>query len=314
MRPVFMRVLILGCGYLGVRLGRLLVERGSQVLGMRREISGAEDLLREGIEPVVGDVTEAATLGRINGPFDWLINAVSSSKGGAETYRKVYLEGNVTLMDWMGARGLKSTRYLQVSSTSVYAQTDGGWVNEESPAEGASETSRILAQSENLVLEASRSWGVPAIVVRAAGIYGPGRGQLFLKHLQGRAAMALGGLQWINMIHVDDLAAACVAVLEKGRVGEVYNAVDNEPVQHKDFFGWLGSRLGLPVPPFADDETLSGRKRGATQKRVSNEKLRATTRMGFLYPTFREGYEREIRRLGLRPGLHPAPHPFSGPS
>ncbi len=179
-----MRVLILGCGYLGVRLGRLLVQRGHQVVGMRRRTNWAADLVREGIEPVAGDVTDAVTLGRVSGPFDWVINAVSSSKGGADTYRKVYLEGSGNVMDWMGTQAWKSARYLQISSTSVYAQTDGGWVNEESPAEGASETSRILAQSEKLLLEANRSRGFPVIILRAAGIYGPDRGHLFLKYLR----------------------------------------------------------------------------------------------------------------------------------
>lgn len=296
-----MRVLILGCGYLGVRLGRLLLERGHQVLGMRRHISRADDLVRAGIEPVVGDVTDARSLGQITGPIDWVINAVSSSQGGADAYQKVYLEGTATVIDWLRSQSLKSARYLQISSTSVYAQTDGSWVNEESPAEGAGETGRIVAQSEMLLFEAHRSWGFPAIILRAAGIYGPDRGHLFLNHLRGRGAMALGGLQWINMIHVDDLAGMCVLVLEKGRVGGVYNAVDNEPVQHRDFFGWLKLRLGLPLPPMEDQETRSGRKRGATQKRVSNTQLRATTGMTFLYPTFREGYEAEIRRLGIRP-------------
>lgn len=294
-----MRALIFGCGYLGARLGRLLVKAGHRVVGMRRGISEADDLVREGIEPVAGDVTDPATLDRVAGPFDWVINAVSSSKGGADTYRRVYLEGSANVMDWIASQALKPARYLQVGSTSVYAQTDGEWVDEESLASGASETSRILVQLEKLLLEAHRSRGFPVILVRAAGIYGPERGHLFLKYLQGGAAMALGGSQWINMIHVEDLAGACVALLEEGRIGEVYNAVDNEPVRQMEFFGWLSSRLGLPLPPLADDATRPGRKRGATQKRVSNAKLRAVTGLKLLYPTFREGYEAEIRQMRL---------------
>ncbi len=294
-----MRILILGCGYLGTRLGRLLVSQGHEVFGLRRGASDSNDLLELGIRPIEGDLTKSDSLQRIAGPFDWVVNAVSSSKGGVEIYKKVYLEGGAVVLDWMRGSGWQPASYLVVSSTSVYAQTDGSWVTEESPAEGASETSRVLVQAERLLLEATRSRGFPAIIMRAAGIYGPDRGHLFLKHLRGEATMAMGGLQWINMIHVEDLARACVAALERGLAGEVYNAVDNEPVRHKDFFAWFASRLGLPLPPIDDGLSGTRRKRGVTQKRISNEKLRLNLLGTLQYPTFREGYEEEIKRLQL---------------
>ena len=109
--------------------------------------------------------------------------------------------------------------------------------------------------------------------------------------------MTRGGQRFINMIHRDDLALSLMAVLARGKPLQIYNINDDEPVTQLEFFKWLAGRLGSEMPPEARPEEETKRKRGVTNKRVSNERLRTELGVELKYPTFREGYEDEIRRL-----------------
>jgi len=285
-----MRALIIGCGYVGRALGTELVRLGHEVFGLRRSQAAGLD----GIRPLAGDVTDLADLRRLPLPFDWVVNTVSSSKGGAEDYRRVYLRGTENIIQWLAPAPPK--RFVYTSSTGVYAQDDGSDVDETSPAGGATETGRILVEAERRLFDAVNAGGFPAVVLRVAGIYGPDRGHLFRQYLRGEAVMAGRGERWINMIHRDDVAGCIIAALEKGRPGEIYNAVDDEPVRQIDFFRWLSGVLGGDMPPFAEPAPQGG-KRGATSKRVLNLKIKAGLGYRFRHPTFREGYAAEIARL-----------------
>lgn len=295
-----MRVLIVGCGYAGLPLGAELARRGHDVLGLRRTSAGDETLKAAGIVPLVGDITRPEDLTTLPGPFDWVVSAVSSTQGGVEEYREVYLKGTRHLIEWLQAAPPK--KFVYTSSTSVYGQTDGSLVKETSLAQPAGETSQLLVETENLLLAAARESQFPAVILRVAGIYGPERGHLFLQYLRNEARMAGQGERIINMIHRDDLAGAIIAALESGRPGEIYNAVDDEPVAQIHFFRWLSETLGKRMPPFATEIENAGRKRGLTQKKVSNRKLKMELGYQFKHPTFRQGYTAEILRLD-RAGL-----------
>jgi nucleoside-diphosphate-sugar epimerase len=290
-----MRVLIVGCGYVGLAVGSELVKQGHEVVGLRRNAEESADLVRAGINPLTGDITKPADFLAIPGVFDWVVNTVSSDKGGLEEYRAVYLQGTKNIIDWLGGTPLK--KYVAVSSTSVYGQTDGSLVKESSQTEPASETSQILVQTERLLLESFQKEKFPAVILRAAGIYGPGRGHLFLQYLKNKARISGKGDRLINMIHRDDLVGIILAVLKSGRPGEIYNAVDDEPVPQIHFFRWLSETLGKNMPPFATEDENAQRKRGLTQKRVSNRKVKMELGYQFKYPTFRQGYTAEIQRM-----------------
>ncbi|HZQ47196.1 MAG TPA: SDR family oxidoreductase, partial [Verrucomicrobiae bacterium] len=269
LKIVAMRVLIVGCGYVGLPLGAELVRLGHEVHGVRRSAEGAVEMKAAGIRPLVADVTNPAELAQLPGPFDWVVNCLSSSKGGVEEYREVYLKGTRNLMEWLSASPPK--KFVYTSSTSVYGQTDGSAVKESSPTEPASETSRVLVETEKALLEAKQ---IPGVILRVAGIYGPGRGHLFLQYLKNEARIAGQGERMINMIHRDDLTGIIIAALKNGRPGEIYNAVDDEPVAQIHFFRWLSETLGKWMPPFATEEENAGRKRGLTNKKVQNRRIK----------------------------------------
>src|SRR6185295_11398631 len=229
-----------GVGYVGRAVAVRLIQAGHQVFGLRR--SEDRELEAFGISTIRCDITQAAQLKEVRGPFDWVINAVSSSKGGVEEYRSVYLEGTRNLLDWAQEQPLQ--KYVHVSSTSVYGQTDGSQIDETSPTEPSSETGRILVEAEKLILSST----VPGVILRASGIYGPERGHLFQQYLRGEATISGDPQRYLNMIHRDDLAGALIAALERGRAGEIYNASDDVPVPLIDFFRWLSMELKRPMP------------------------------------------------------------------
>jgi nucleoside-diphosphate-sugar epimerase len=290
-----MRVLIVGCGYVGLPLGTELVKLGHEVFGLRRSSGGEAEMTAAGIQPLVADITRPEDLASLPGPFDWVVNTVSSTKGGEEEYRQVYVQGTRNLIEWLARTPLK--KFVFTSSTSVYGQTDGSVVKESSPAEPASATSRLLVEAEKRLLDAAQAKTFPAVILRVAGIYGPGRGHLFLQYLRDEARIAGKGERILNMIHRDDLVGIILAALKNGRAGEIYNATDDEPVAQIHFFRWLSETLGKWMPPFATEEENVQRKRGLTNKKVSNRRLKMELGVALKYPTFRQGYTAEITRL-----------------
>ncbi len=302
-----MRVLILGCGYVGLEAGRQLVSAGHSVVGLCRTPERSSVLEAAGVEPAVGDLTLRSDLDRLSGPFDAVINTVSSSRGGAAEYRSVYLEGTRTVIEWLRSHPLK--RYAYTSSTSVYAQTDGSLVDETSPATPGGETGGLLRETEDLLLREVRERAFPAVILRVAGIYGPERGFLFQKFLAGEATVSGDGRRFINMVHRDDVASALVRVMDPSISPGLYNCADDAPVTQYEFLEWAARELDRPMPPSAPEPAPGTRKRGVSHKRVSNAKLRAT---GWkpAFPTWREGYKSwvaAVRAGAASAGSQPQP-------
>ena len=285
-----MRVLILGCGYVGLPLGAKLALEGHEVYGVRRSDSAAAELRSRGIIPFCADVSQPESLKELPRGYDWVVHCVSASGGGAAEYRRVYLDGTRNVLQWLAAA--PPQKFVYTSSTSVYAQTDGSVVDESSAAEPIAETAQILLETEGLILAATRSGEIPGIILRMAGIYGPGRGYWLKQYLTGHAQLEGSGERWLNMVHRDDVVGALAATLQAGRPGEIYNVVDDEPTTQRGLFQWLASRTGGSMT--AGDLTASPRKRGITSKRVSNQKLKHDLGYRFLYPSFREGFEPQL--------------------
>jgi nucleoside-diphosphate-sugar epimerase len=297
-----MRVLIVGCGYVGLPLGKELVRLGHEVSGLRRSALAAAELSRAGLQPLLADITQAESLAKLPRHFDWVVNCAASGGGGADDYREIYLEGNRNLIAWLAGSPLR--KFIYTSSTSVYGQNDGSLVTEKSPVQPEAETAKVLVESENILLGHDGSRGrsphhprFPAVVLRVAGIYGPGRGHWFKQYLRGAARIEGDGARWLNMIHRDDLIGVIIAALRDAKPGEIFNVADNEPVSQLKFYEWLAAELNRPMPPMVPADAEIWRKRGVTNKRVGNAKLRAELKYEFQFPDFRAGYAAEIARL-----------------
>jgi nucleoside-diphosphate-sugar epimerase len=289
-----MRVLIVGCGYVGLPLGAELVRLGHEVSGLRRNPAAENELKAAGLRPLFGDVTRPETLAKLPREFDWVVNCVAAG-GNAENYRQVYLQGTRNLIERLAPNPPK--KFVYTGSTSVYGQTDGSQVKESSPTEPPAETAKVLLETEKVLLAAVAGRKFPAVILRVAGIYGPDRGQLFKAFLKNEARMAGDGSRILNMIHRDDLIGCIIAALKNGRPGEIYNAVDDEPVTQLHFFQWLAQTLDQPLPPSESENRAEDRRRGVTSKRVLNRKLKMELGCQFKHPNFRKGCSAELLRL-----------------
>jgi nucleoside-diphosphate-sugar epimerase len=289
---ITMRVLIAGCGYVGLELGRQLAQAGHEVFGLRRHGDVSGTLHQLGIAPLIGDITCPETLNRLSRSYDWVVQCASAtaSGGGAAGYRAVYLDGVRNVIQWLAPS--PPAKFIYTRSTGVYSQTDGSMVDEKSPAQPETETGQILSATEEVLLEAARSGKLPGVVLRVSGIYGPGRCWWLERFLAGEARGEGGRV--LNMIHRDDVAGAIIAALEQGKAGEVYNVSDDEPVTQRDLFAWLVQATGRQMPSVEGVETRLPGNRGWSNKRISNHKLKMDLGYRLRYPTFREGFSAEL--------------------
>ena len=254
------RALIAGCGFVGLTTARLLCQRGWEVTGCTHSAESAANLAGESFPVVACDISDRTAIESVFSslpPPDAVVHCASSGRGGAEQYRRVYLEGARNLSTAFPAATL-----LFTSSTSVYAQTDGEWVTEESPADPQRETGHLLRQTEDFVIAQG------GIVSRLAGIYGPGRSVLLRKFFDGTATIEGDGTKWINQAHRDDIALALVHLVSTSARG-IFNVNDDTPIMQRDLYAHLAERFARPLPPSGPIDL--NRKRGWTNKRVSNQ-------------------------------------------
>jgi nucleoside-diphosphate-sugar epimerase len=278
-----MRILIAGCGYVGSALARRRVAAGDVVFGLRRRPEG----LPAGVVPVAADLCDAAEL-RVTLPrdLDAVVYATAADGRDPEAYRRAYVEGLSNLLQVV-SDGVGTRRVLFTSSTSVYAQDGGAWVDETSPTEPSGFTGRILLEAEALLAPL----GGRASVLRLGGIYGPGRARLLEQVRTGQARIPAGPPLYTNRIHRDDAAGALDHLLKLPAVDSVYLGVDDEPADLGTVLRWMAAHLGVAEPEEAPAGPLASTAGppGRTSKRCRNRRLRAS---GFVpaYPTFREGY------------------------
>jgi nucleoside-diphosphate-sugar epimerase len=270
-------VLIIGCGFLGEAAAELFSAQGRNVLGLVRNPQSLETLVGKSFESASCDVTDPESVERFAPRLKGVplaIYSVSSGRGGAESYASVFRDGfHRVLSHWM------PRRILFVSSTSVYAQSDGSWVTENSPTIPDRETGMILLEAERICMNHG------GIVARLSGLYGPGRSVLLRKFLAGESVLEDGGARWINQIHRDDAASALVRLGDPFMPSGLYNVTDNSPTTQKEVYGWMSEFFHRPLPPEGPADLH--RKRGWTSKRVSNNKL-CQTGWTPSFPSFRD--------------------------
>lgn len=270
------KLLIIGCGDLGRRLTGELAPLGYSVTGLRRH--PPED--SSGLNYRAVDTADAGALTQVLGQgFDVIVVTMTPGKRGDEAYRRAYVQTCENLI--AGLREQKQTPrlILYVSSSGVYGQSQGEWVDETSPTEPPRASGQRLLEAEQVIAKS----GYPQVIVRFSGIYGPGRRRLIDQVRMGRAT--LSG-RYTNRIHADDCAGVMAHLIERQRQSEpiesLYLANDNEPVPMAEVVNWLAMQLKVDKAAFAPEE-------GGLGKRCSNRRLRETGYQ-FRYPDYRAGY------------------------
>jgi nucleoside-diphosphate-sugar epimerase len=287
-----MKVLIAGCGYVGSELARQIVDsgRGYDVVALRRRPRE----LPAGIVTLACDLTDPRSLESLPRDIDAVVYAVGADASTPQAYKNAYVAGLDNLCRALASRGSFPGRLIVVTSTAVYAQDDGSWVDESSLTEPTAFAGRTLLASEAL----ARSQPTRAIVVRFGGIYGPGRTRFIDAVREGRVQLA-DVPEYTNRIHRDDCAGVLAHLLRHDAPADLYLGVDDEPADRRLVVGWMARRLGVAIDADACAHGVGGttdtqasppaptRARG---KRCSNRRLRSSGYV-FRYPSFREGYE-----------------------
>jgi len=290
-----MTVVVLGCGYVGLELSRQLTGEGHDVVGVRRSDEGLTAVEATGASAVQADVTDPDALTAVP-DADALVFAASSGGRGAEAARRVYVEGLETVIEQFGARENPPDRLVYTSSTGVYGDHGGDWVDESTPLDPQTEKTRVLAEAERVAIETAAEYGVDGTVARFAGLYGPDRYRLD-RYLEGPVTEG-----YLNMVHRDDAAGSVRHLLTTDEArGEVVLVIDDEPVEKWAFADWLADECGVEQPPKQTnaerlaEEGLSetARRRIQTSKRCSNDRLRALG-YEFVHPTYRSGYRNAV--------------------
>ena len=277
-----MTVLIAGCGDVGTEAGLRFVAGGHRVVGWRR----SAEKLPTAIEAVVADLTKELP----SVPTDTSIVIVAPAAGARseENYRQVYVEGLANVLDALERDKVRPEHIILVSSTAVYPNIDGVWMDENSPLDPPTATAAVLCEAEEL-LAARAPQGT---VLRLSGIYGPGRTRLIDQVRNGTAEPAAAG-RYTNRIHRDDAAAAIVHLATAvDSPGPLYLGVDEEPVSQRQVLAFLARRMGVPW----QDAPNPGEPTG---KRLRGDLLRATG-FHFAYPSYREGYAAVLDGQGVR--------------
>lgn len=276
-----MNVLIAGCGYVGSALAELLVRGGHRVWGLRRDPRELPD----GVIPVAADLGSPASLDRaIGSAIDHLVYAASPGERTPAAYERAYVRGLENVLAVLERRG-GLERAVLTSSTAVYAQDDGGWIDEGSPTEPASFSGRTLLEAESLL----RGRSFDGVALRLAGIYGPGRTWLVRRVDRGEARVDPRVVRYGNRIHRDDCAGALAHLLAIGEPAPVYIGADDAPAPLAEVYAYVAELLGVAPPP----EGPSDEGRGGN-KRCKNARLRASG-YALRVPSYREGYPPIVR-------------------
>lgn len=286
-----MRILWVGWGDLGQRATPGLVAAGHEVVALRRSPIDAPP---DGVIPVQGDLAAPDGL-QLPAGIEACIVTLTPDNRDRAGYEQAYLDTLASLHPLLEAQGFSSDPPLQgdeathagrddpprlrlvfASSTAVYGEDDGSWVEEAASTSPSRFNGEVMLEAERRVLAHAGTHGV---VARLGGIYGPGRERLIRSVLAGTPASR----KWTNRIHSDDAAAALVhlATIAAPLVPDVVNVVDREPARKHDVVAFLAGELGVPVPPVDDDD--------AAGKRVDGTRL-VTTGFRHRHPTHREGY------------------------
>jgi nucleoside-diphosphate-sugar epimerase len=278
-----MSKLIVGCGYLGSRVARRWRDAGHEVFVVTRDAGHARAFAEQGYRPILADVLKPESLAALPAA-ESVLYAVGYDRAERVSMHDLYAGGLRWVLDALPGEPAK---IIYISSTGVYGQSQGETVDEESATEPTRDGGRACLAAERTL--AAHRWGPRGVVLRMAGLYGPGRIPLAGELRAGRpiAAPREGSL---NLIHVEDAAGAVLAADQLAEPPRTYVVSDGQPVERRGYYEELASLLGAPLPTFAPAAADSpAAVRAGSDKRIDNARLLAELGVRFEYPSYREG-------------------------
>jgi nucleoside-diphosphate-sugar epimerase len=270
--------LIIGCGYLGRRVASRWRAEGLRVYATTRRPEEAAVIRAEGIEPVLCDVLDPVSLTGLPAVHS-VVYAIGFDRKSGASMRAVYVDGLANVLTHLPP----PARFIYTSSSSVYGQSDGGWVDEDAATEPEEESGQIVLDAERLLR--SRLGG--AVILRFSGIYGPGR--LLRRATVEKGEPIVGDAdKWLNLIHVDDGVRVIAAAAARAEPGRIYNVCDDHPVRRRDFYSELARVLGVPPPRFvAPPAALPPHEKA--NRRIRNARMREELRPELRYAGYLQG-------------------------
>lgn len=301
-----MHKLIIGCGYVGLPVAHQWLEQGHTVSALTRSETRVTEFKRLGIKPILGDITQPESLKKLP-DAETVLYAVGFDRSANLSRHEIYVTG----LDHVLAEIKDRTRkIIYLSSTSVYGQSAGEWVDEASVCEPQRENGQICLEAEQLfekhgLLPAEEhSKSTTAVILRLAGIYGPQR--LLARMEQIKAGELLAGRPdaWLNLIHITDIINAILKCDTDIQLESHYLVSDNRPITRQEYYETLAQLLNAPFPRFAvnepDQPALKSNRPHSTEraagvnKRCNNLRLRRKLGVELVYPTIQEGLSQAI--------------------
>ena len=278
-----MSKLIFGCGYLGRRVARRWREAGEEVFVVTRSDERARGFAEEGYHPIVADVLRQPSLAQLPAA-DTVLYAVGFDRGAGVSMHEVFVAGLKAVLDALPA---ETGKFIYISSTGVYGQAHGESVDEDSPCQPVREGGRACLEAEQAL--AAHAFGSQAIILRMAGLYGPGRipNGAEIRRNQPIATPERG---FLNLIHGDDAASAVVAAAERATPPRTFVVSDGCPVERREYFAELARLLHAAPPRFMPPPADSpAAVRSAADKRVKNDRMLTELGVRPAFPSYREG-------------------------
>ncbi len=278
------KTLIAGCGYIGCRLAMGLAAR--DVSGLVRSRESCAKLVELGIHVLQWDLVEPVSIPLPTRKVDIYYLLPPPKTGVVDSFMENFLQS-------LEVNG-QPRRILYLSTTGVYGDCGGNWVDEDAPVYPRVDRALRRLDAEQQLRRWAGQTGAELVILRVAGIYGPGK--LPLQRLRaGKPMVEEQFAPWTNRIHADDLVQVCLAAMEHGRSGEIYNVTDGQPGNMADYFNQVADFAGLPRPPVIDPDTAESQLSAGLRsylgesRRISNRKMLQELGVKLRYPTLEEG-------------------------
>jgi len=283
-----MTKLIFGCGYLGSRVAKRWQTAGHEVHLVTRSHSKATEMAREGYVPLIADIAEPSTLKNLPS-VETVLFAVGYDRNSSAAIYNVYRDG---LANVLAALPGDTGQLIYISTTGVYGPAGGDWIDEQTPASPQRDGGKASLAAEQVLAE--HSLGKRSVVLRLAGIYGPGRIP-YVEPLRRGEPLAVPSEGWLNLVHVDDAAEVVLAVENwSAKTPEggprLFCVSDGNPVIRGDYYREVARRIEAAPPQFIPpDPDTPAAARARSDKRIDNGNLIRTLNFRFSYPSYREG-------------------------